>query len=218
MQKQSASLKAYKKWFKALLESSQALVDGRNEAADLDKELKLREKDLQVPHCLPTCWDRQNLTRLTLDCGGKRGNACTCRCWCQRRLHSWTSSARHAASGAPTGGMVDRALHVLRKYLAQHSSDVAGFWMSPSTWACLHMMCAMRRPAEGGAIEGEEPSQAEPAAADGVVNGVADVDPPLPPQEEAGGWSAVQDAGNGAASDTTAARFAPGAKFVVNTA
>ncbi len=48
-QKQSASLKAYKKWFKALLESSQALVDGRNEAADLDKEIKLREKDLQVP-------------------------------------------------------------------------------------------------------------------------------------------------------------------------
>lgn len=49
LQKQSASLKAYKRWFKALLESSQALVDGRNEAADLDKELKLREKDLQVP-------------------------------------------------------------------------------------------------------------------------------------------------------------------------
>ena len=49
VQKQSASLKAYKKWFKALLESSQALVDGRNEAADLDKEIKLREKDLQVP-------------------------------------------------------------------------------------------------------------------------------------------------------------------------
>ena len=50
-QKQSTSLKAYKKWFKALLESSQALVDGRNEAADLDKELKLREKDLQVQQC-----------------------------------------------------------------------------------------------------------------------------------------------------------------------
>ena len=51
-QKQSTSLKAYKKWFKALLESSQALMDGRNEAADLEKELKLREKDLQVPHSL----------------------------------------------------------------------------------------------------------------------------------------------------------------------
>ncbi len=60
-QKQSASLKAYKKWFKALLESSQALVDGRNEAADLDKELKLREKDLQVPNCLPTGCDCHKL-------------------------------------------------------------------------------------------------------------------------------------------------------------
>ncbi len=76
----------------------------------------------------------------------------------------------------------------------------------------------MCRPAEGGAVEGEEPSQAEPAAMEIATNGVTDADPPLPPQEEAGGWSAVQDAGNGAASDTTAARFAPGAKFVVNTA
>ena len=67
IQKQSASLKAYKKWFKALLESSQALVDGRNEAADLDKELKLREKDLQVPLCFAKVlrlWDVEQT-----DCG-----------------------------------------------------------------------------------------------------------------------------------------------------
>ena len=67
-------------------------------------------------------------------------------------------------------------------------------------------------------VEGEEPSQAEPMATEGAANGVAEADPPLPPQDDVGGWSAVQDSGNGAVADNTAARFAPGAKFVVNTA
>ena len=98
-----------------------------------------------------------------------------------------------------------------------HSLNVAALNTAKSIRMSLCGVCKCR-PAEGGAVEGEEPSQAEAAPMEGATNGVAETDPPLPPQDEAGGWSAVQDAGNGTASDTTAARFAPGAKFVVNTA
>ena len=77
----------------------------------------------------------------------------------------------------------------------------------------------MHRGADGGpAADGQEPPPAEPAAAEGTANGLAEADPPLPPQEEAGGWSTVQDGGNAAVADNAAARFAPGSKFVLSTA
>ena len=37
--------KAFRKWFKSLLDSSQALIDGRNNLAEVERENKLAEAD-----------------------------------------------------------------------------------------------------------------------------------------------------------------------------
>ena len=38
-------MKAFRKWFKALLDSSQGLLDSRRDAAEIEREGKLRESE-----------------------------------------------------------------------------------------------------------------------------------------------------------------------------
>lgn len=44
-QKQAHANKTFRKWVKSLLESSQALVDGRNQASEIERDNKMRESE-----------------------------------------------------------------------------------------------------------------------------------------------------------------------------